>query len=211
MRRSWTATAAVLAGLTLATLAGCGVPSSSEPIDRGTAPPARAQGKSVPNEPPGADAAQLPQDVVRLYLQAAAWGNSKSADRPGAIDAAERRLRGFLTPEGQTKWSPGDRALNLVRVHIGAAHPLADGSTTIDVTLDPVGVLDEFGSVRPAASTAPLHHTFRVVPVDGGHRRLVDAPVGFVMDVAALDSWYARRTIYFWAAGSTSVLAPDTR
>jgi hypothetical protein len=211
MRRLRSGVAALTAGLVLAA-GGCGVPRSGAPIDRGTAPPALPQGRSGPQAPEGPDGALTAQDLVRRYLQAAAWGNSKSADRPGAIDDAELRLRGFFTSEAVSSWSPGDRELNLVRVALGDAHPAGDGSVTVDATLEPVGVLDEFGSVHPASDPAPVHTTFRAVPTDHGRGwRFVSAPSGFYLDVAQLNVWYTPRTIYFWAAGSDSVLVPDTR
>ncbi len=204
--------ALVVAGV-VAGSAGCGVPGSSAPIDRGPAPAAGVQQpQPVPPEPLGPDTAVSAQDLVQRYLQAAAWGNSKSADRPTAVDDAEQRVRKFLTPNAEQRWTPGNRDLTLVRVSLAAPVSAGDGASVLDAVLEPVGILDDLGSVDPPASAEPIHTAFRVVPVGGGQRRLDAAPSGLFLNVDELDTWYDQRTIYFWSdSDKDAVLVPDLR
>ncbi|MBT8228282.1 MAG: hypothetical protein HKP61_04075 [Dactylosporangium sp.] len=191
---------------------GCGVPGTSLPIDRGAAPPADVQERPVPYEPEGPDRATSAQEVIQGYFQAAAWSNSKGGNRPNAIEDAERRVRGFLTAEGASAWSAGNRELTLVRVSLGEASGAGDGAVAVEATLEPVGVLDDVGSVRAPSTTDLMHYTFTIVPTDSGrHRRLLGVPNGLFLDVSFLMRWYDVRTIYFWAADSSTVLVPDRR
>lgn len=202
------ATASLIPGL-----AACGVPTSSRPIIRGTAPEApRAAPEPVAHDPQGPDNALSAQDLVQRYLQAAAWGNSTGADRPDAVDKAELLARRFLTDSAASQWSAGDRELVLVRVTLGAPHFNPNGSTTIEAVLDPVGILTDVGSVEPATTAGRVAFSFVVVSLDGGRRRLDGAPSGLFLNVETLSTWYDTRTIYFWdTSESTPVLVPDVR
>ena len=83
--------------------AGCGVPGSSRPVVVGDAPKLGARGDSSPVSPHGPDAAADARQLVEYYLQAAAWGNAVSQDRPHAYDDAVNRVRQFLTLDGRTR------------------------------------------------------------------------------------------------------------
>lgn len=215
MRRAIARLSRVVAGVGLLGLvvAGCGVPGSSRPIDRGSAPPINGDKSATQlTTPQGPDGATSPLDVVQRYLQAAAWSNSKGGDRPKAADEAEQLVRKFLTDEAAATWSAGNKELNLVRVVLGNTKAAGDGSVTIDATLEPVGVLDDVGSVKKPTATAPLRFTFSVVTIDGGRqRRLAGAPPGLFLDVSTITGWYEVRTVYFWSSDSGAVLVPDRR
>lgn len=213
-RRRLATLAATALAAGVVTLGGCGVPDSSRPIVRGTAPPAVGVPPGpVPRAPQGPDDAISPQDLVQRYLQAAAWGNSRAADRPEAVDDAERRVRAFMTEDGSRAWSTGNRELTLVRVKLEAPRvEPSDGATVIDATLVPVGVLTEVGSVEPPLTATTTQFSFTVVSIDGGQRRLTGAPPGLVLDVETITTWYDPRKIYFWdGSDANAALVPDLR
>lgn len=192
---------------------GCGVPDSSEPIDRGTAPVVDVEERTVAAEPQGPDdGTPTAQDVVERYFQAAAWSNSEGGNRPDALSEAEERVRAFLTADTASEWTSGNKELTLVRVVLGEPRDAGDGSVVIDATLEPVGVLNDVGAVVLASTTTLINYSFTVVSTDGGtHKRIAGVPTGLFFDVSYLTTWYDAWTIYFWAADSSTILVPDLR
>lgn len=196
--------------------AGCGVPGSSRPVERGLAPQlSNLAEQPVAPEPPGPDSASSASELVQFYLQQAAWGNAQGQDRPDALNDAVKRVRRYLVSDSADAWQPGTGGgVTLVRVSLGAPVEVAGqvGAFTLDARIEPVGVLGTNGAVEPPPSTDPFQYQFKVVGAGGGRFRLVQVPNTLMFDVDELNDWYEPRMIYFWSdAGSERVLVPDRR
>ncbi len=191
-----------------AVTAGCGVPGSGPPVVVGAAPRLGARTDTTPVSPAGPERANDAQQLVDLYLQAAAWGNAVTTDRPRAVEEAAERARRFLTPQAASQWRPGTR-LTVVQRRFGAQATLPNRAVRVDVTLQTVGVLTNQGSVLatpPVSVTYPLE----VMPSDDGHGRINNPPDGMLLSSEGLRLLYETEPVYFWdTLGRT--LVPDLR
>jgi hypothetical protein len=188
--------------------AGCGVPGKGRPIVVGEAPKLGGHSEVNPDPPPGPAGASTPVDLVKRYLQAAAWGDA-SANRPNGFPDAVDKVRSFLTEEYKQWTPPGNAGITIVRViNWGEAVPVTGG--VVRVTLQPVGVLVDHGKVQPMAQPAQVVE-FPVVPASvGSGLRIARAPKGLMLSDEALRDWYEVHPIYFWNTGD-QVLVPDLR
>lgn len=193
----------LLAGVTAAALAGCGIGVPEGVTVDGPGPSAGPGLASSQNEtPPKWSATVL--DPVRLvsdFLQAAAGDHSN----PNAHTAVMTDVRKFL--KDGDGWDRGAGQLKLVQV-VGV--PLSR-DTTVDVTLRHIGTLDTYGSVTPLAQPFEKSYKFHFSPGPGGSGLVMtDPPDELLLDVRSLTRYYTRLPIYFWNEDQTS-LVPDVR
>lgn len=184
-------------------LTGCGIPADTDVIPVGPGP---AEGRtagdggvvSLPNPRESAtDKAQF----INYYLQAAA----------GDPDGAMKRIEQFLAPSLRSGFKPSGDAVKVVRQ---TEKPLVNaGSDSITLTLQTIGSLQENGVLIPAPEAQPYKYVLTVGSLTGQAgffvTQLPDPNVMLLSDTA-LDSYYQRRTIYFWNTENTG-LVPDLR
>lgn len=207
--RRWLIAVLLVAGLPLP-LVGCGVPSSGPAIVVKAAPR-----NGVPSNPDAAVTKKTPlgvtdpQELVRRYLQAMAWGNDTSQD-PNATDKAVESAKAFLTPEAQANWVRG-QDITVVRVQFNLLPVTTANGIRVDVAMQPVGVLDGHGSIEPKATGVPSTYSFTVVPEERGRGlRIANPPNGMLLSTEGLDNLYNVEPIYFWDSSNRS-LVPDLR
>lgn len=210
--------AAVLGTAAVAVPAGCGVPSGGPPIVDGAGPsfgPGAADGNGKAPVPQDANS---PEALIRKYLGAVSGRVENDAD----LTKAQERATEFLTTNARQGWQAGNQ-ITVVRLLSGPNRSAGDrpGATFVDVTLEPVGVMQTNGTVgAPAGSTAAKSVRFTVVPNDDPDRSggllidAIDGPpqfAGMLLDSAGLDDmWYHPQLIYFWDTGRRG-LVPDLR
>jgi hypothetical protein len=199
-------TAALALSLTLL-MAGCGITGSRRPVVVGDAPRLGLRAEVPDASPPRPDDAHNAQELVELYLQAAAWANLGTTDPPQARSAVER-AQGFLTETARAAWQPGP-TVQVVAVHL--ENPVqADGKLKVLATLRTVGVLTETGSVTTTGDSKPSPYVFEVQQLLGGGFRLTNPPAGLLLSTAGLVRLYETHPVYFWDH-SDGKLVPDLR
>jgi hypothetical protein len=99
--------------------------------------------------------------------------------------------------------------VNVVDAQLGA--PAQDGNVVrVPVTLRPIGVLTETGSVTRLDDPQPSTYPFEVAQLPGGGFRLKNPPAGLLLSVEGLARLYEAHPIYFWDHGDGK-LVPDLR
>lgn len=194
----------LLAGVTAVVLAGCGIGVPQGVTVDGPGPSAGPGLASSQNEtPPKWSPTVLdPGRLVTDFLQAAAGDHSTQ----NAHTAVMTDVRKFLR-DGEG-WDRGAGQLKLVQV---VDQPLSRGTTSADVTLRHIGVLDTYGSVTPLAEPFQKSYQFHFAPGPGGSGLVMtDPPDELLLDVESLTRYYMRLPIYFWNNEDTS-LVPDVR
>ncbi|MFC0529231.1 LpqB family beta-propeller domain-containing protein [Phytohabitans kaempferiae] len=200
-RRVLAAAAAALA----VGLSGCGIPDETEVRDIGPAPePGFAQSGDVGQGPPTRDAAPTIEGFVDNFLAAPA----------GEPDKAVQRVRDYLTESSRERIKVDAGAgLNVVRVRdTTIAQAEQQGSYKVTLKVDQVGVLNEQGSIGPAALNETTY-TFTIGGVEGPEGWYVTSPPttdALLVSTDALRKYYTPLTIYFWSVDRTT-LVPDAR
>jgi hypothetical protein len=187
--------------------AACGVPTHTEV--RVDGPGLQADRLAARGEvgPAGPTEATDEDDLVDLFLQAAA----------GQLATAPERLVEFIHPDDRDEWEPG----TTVTVVQQDGAPETDRNGRVDIRARQVGVLTEAGYIEPPASDELLTFTFQVVDADTDGepsardfvRRLYirDPPQIMLMSEEALRSYYLPTPVYFWDSGDGDSLVPDLR
>jgi hypothetical protein len=190
------------AGVLLATLllAGCGIPDDSDVQDVGPGPSAGPSFGDDGNPPIqfGPADAEDPSQLINYYLQAAA------GDSQGALG----RVRKFLTPEAQASFKPSATAgIEVVRPTENAL--VNPGKATVTLTVQQVGELQSNGLLDPSGDPQARPLTFEVAKGVHGWA-ITKAPNTLLLSDSGLNTFYQRRTIYFWNNTNTG-LVPDMR
>jgi hypothetical protein len=188
------------AALVLVLAGGCGVSQTSGPADLGDAAVARPFSSGIVKEPPSADGASSPVDLVTRYLQAGV----------GADEKAVERVRRFFVA-GST-WRSPSPALTVVRL-IGPLEPrLQQGGNRYVVSARAlrVGTLTA-GAFEPRPDPRPDTLRFTVVGQGSPTQwRLEKAEDGLMIGDTTLESHYQPSPVYFWNSDRTH-LVPDLR
>ena len=201
-------TAAVIGVALAVSLAGCGITGSGRPVVVGDAPRLGLRAEVPDASVAQPDDAHTAPDLVKLYLEAAAWANLTQSD-PTVAAAAVTRAQSFLTPEGRAKWQPGT-SVNVVQATLDPAVQAGKDKVRVQATIRPLGVLTETGSVSPPDDPQPIPYTFQVSQLPGGGYRLDDPPQGLLLSVDGLSRLYETHPVYFWDHGDGR-LVPDLR
>ena len=148
-----------------------------------------------PAQPQAPEAGQLPDQIVRGFIQAAADSN----DAP--YDAAKQ----FLTPQARTSWQPATASVivldDLYRLQ-------TDDTSTVTIRGTELAVLDPDRSYR-ATNPQPYVRTMHLVKVDG-EWRISDPPAEVLIQDQDFDQAFRLRTVYFLDQ-TGSVVVPDPR
>jgi hypothetical protein len=191
------ATVALLAGL----LAGCGIPDSTDVVSvaRGPSTGLSSGDENAPTRTSRESTDDKAQFIAN-YLQAAA----------GDVAGATTRVKDFIAPAARRGFKP-TQELRVVRL---VEKPLVNpGSAKVSLKVQQVGVLSgTSGTLEPPVSVAGItSYDFDVDAVEGQSGLYVTkAPQLLLLSDTALNTFYERRTIYFWNREKTA-LVPDVR
>jgi hypothetical protein len=189
---------ALLAGV----LGGCGIPDHTEVVVVGAGPsdglttgedeaPTRVARESITDR----------TELIERYLQAAAGGDLESA-------AVANRVREFIDPSKRDDF----KLATEIRVVRLGERPLNDpGSTQVELrNVQQVGVLSAKGTLDPPIG-GTANYDFQVSEVRGEAGLFITKmPDVLLLSDTALNTYYTRRTIYFWNNDYTA-LVPDVR
>jgi hypothetical protein len=196
----------------LAALAGCGVPTGGAPIVDGQGPAPGGGGLFTAGLPPEPGDATSPADLVRKYLLAVA----------GPLD---RDHREFMTATMTQNWTPDQQTITVVRQVGDPTQSQGADVTTVTISLQPVGSLNDYGQVIPGLSRAASCQ-FSVVdnPAGDGTWLIDDIKSSpnlvnnMLLSGEALDAslgLYTPQLLYFWTttnkSGMPDGLVPDLR
>jgi hypothetical protein len=185
----------------LVTLGGCGI-GSGQVIADGLAPkdgPGGVTGISGPPKRSGFKNIQ-PGDLVTAFLQA-------SAANPADPAARELLMRTYVVG---AEWRPtGElKVVHIVNPDVRQATVNnADGTYTVNLLLQHVGVLDDDGVLAASDDEGTEEVRFTVVN-SGGELMLRDPPREFLLSDAGLGTYFEARPLYFYNGGT---LVPDLR
>jgi hypothetical protein len=193
------------------TLAGCGVPTSSDVQHVGPGPAAGSGSPSEGEPPPSEDDATTPEEQVDNFLQAAA----------GSPENAEDRVRRFIRSTDRERWDPEDsiRVVRLLQVPL--VTEVGEGSWRVELTVQPVGTLHADGYLD-AVSGGPTSYEFGVATEGGGivgdgrneplRLRIAEPPAELLLVDTALtnEDYFYPTPIYFWD-NDHEQLVPDLR
>lgn len=191
--------------LTLALVAGCGVPTDTEVRADGPPPGAEPQRPGRAEPPPGPDDASDEDELVEYFLQA-------GTDPATAVEV----LRDFIHTSEREQWQP-DPQVHVVRIEDLLSTP--GDQVRYDLTVRRIGQLGLNGVVEPRAGSQDERFTFSVtserVPADGAAAaaerfRIVDPPPFILLDDRALERHFQQRPVYFWDRDQRE-LVPDLR
>lgn len=201
--------AGIAGGAFAAALSGCGVPTSSKPTAVGKAPREGGGGDRAEARIPTTEGISSPQDLLSRFLQAPATGDVDPAARRERIERATRYARLFLTAEAGSEWQPGPQ---IVLVDVT---DVRNGFDDVTATLQPVGVLNDFGGVDKtpdlAVDLGQLRFTVeRVAGPDGGLRLTGKLPNLLMLSTDGLNDLFDVQPIYFWDP-EYRYLVPDRR
>jgi hypothetical protein len=211
--------AALLIAAALGGAGGCGVSSSGGPVDIGDAlSVGGGPGNDTVLRPDRPSVADTPEKLVRLYLWAAAGGDT----------GASARMREFLTTNALKAWREPPPAqsqtlpLTVIRI---VGNPLITAPerdrTPVTITYQVVGQLTEQGVVTDLpgdSSVSQVSHSMKfwvVAPERENSLRIdqieaTDAPPGLMISDDALTALYRPQSVYFWDAANTRLI-PDLR
>ena len=200
--------------LLLATVvSGCGISSTSKPVDEGDKIDSAidnsidAEVKPLPSE----NEASTPEQQVENFLDAAVGGTS----------SAKEQVKKFLTRNALGAFpavaNPNDPPLTVIRL-LGAPHAGAVVGDETPVTIDyqVVGTMTGgLGHIDDIAADAPKQTTFGIVVDEAsGHLRIDkvdgDLPPGLLLSDTAITDYYLTQPLYFWDNGYNA-LVPDLR
>jgi hypothetical protein len=200
--------AGALGVLLVGGLAGCGIPDNGE-IEVDGSVPSAVSGSSDGrrDEAPSRTASGSdPAAFIRNYLAAAA----------GEPDRAYTRVQKFIGQEGMARLQVkqgSEVALTVVRLTERAVvTPNNNGTTTVKITVQQIGVLRTNGMlVPPVATEKEYKFTLRAAAETAGPGLfLTDPPNVLLLSDDALRQYYRTNTIYFWNSDQTR-LVPDQR
>ncbi|GAA5195073.1 hypothetical protein GCM10023322_60960 [Rugosimonospora acidiphila] len=207
----------------LAAPAACGLPSGGRPIIDGPAAPAGPGTSNTDLQAPLQQDATDAGGLVTNFLNAVAGKLDVDTD----FNKANERAKTYLTDNAQKTWSSGSQ-VTVVRVVEGPASSAGPaGETFVDVTLQPVGILRNDGTVAPGSNTPvpPPQVAMRFTVVlsdrqpgtylidDIGPRSANGSTLtGMLLDSTGLSRWYDPHLVYFWSTDSDRRgLVPDLR
>ncbi|MBF9127677.1 hypothetical protein I0C86_01500 [Plantactinospora sp. S1510] len=205
--------AAILAGVVLLAsgLSACGIPDETDVRVHGPGPVADTLPADGPGAapPPGRAASGVdPEQFARNFLTAAA----------GEASEAYKRVNEYIVLQKQFPKS-GNEDVNLVRMRFPNPRIIrnSDGTSTVEIEVQPVGVLRANGSVDEPDDTGVTEVTYKftigAAPTDPGATDglwVLVPPQVLLMDVEALGNYYEEHTIYFWNQDGDA-LVPDLR
>ncbi|MFI7598715.1 LpqB family beta-propeller domain-containing protein [Actinoplanes sp. NPDC049681] len=197
-RRRPAAVLAAVLGVVLA-LSGCGIPDNTEVTKVGRGPsPGFATGDDGAPPRHERDATTEISEFVRYYLEAAG----------GDPDSALERVQKFLSPSAAATF----KAPSEIKVVHLADTPLVNpGSDKVTLKVQTLGVLGHNGVLGPAPDTGIQTYELTVAAVAGKDGLFVTkAPPVLLLSDEALNTFFQRRTIYFWNHEFTA-LVPDVR
>ena len=198
----------LLAGVLLpAGLVGCGIPQETDvQVDGRLGQTAESGALSSAAQPPGPMASTEPKEFIRNYLSAVA----------GDREQAYNRVRQYIEPQARG-WLEGRRGSDLYVIRLREqpeATPLdPNGTVTVTVKVQQLGVLRTDGSLAPPAPGGPDEYKFVLRQAgegESGWRITDDSPKLLLLSDDALDWYYVPQTIYFWNSEQTR-LVPDQR
>ncbi len=182
-------------------LGGCGIPAKSGVRVLGAGPSAgpAQDNDTTPPDPVSRGSTRDYRAFVSNYLEASA----------GDWEGWKDRVTKFMTPALRKTFKPTRPGVVVVR-------PIADplytpGESNVSVDVQDIGQLDNTGTLVPSSDPNPRPHTlnFQVELHDDG-LYLSGAPSYMLLSAKGLETYYLRRTIYFWNSGNTG-LVPDVR
>lgn len=186
-------------------IAGCGIPSETDVRADGNGPAPWSGSDSGVGEPPEtrAQSGDDPPKFAENFLQAAA----------GETGEAYKRVWDFIASENRSQLRERqDVAINVVRLTEATPRVTAnsDGSYTVRVLVQQVGVLTKDGTVSPPTETAS-EYTFTVGRLGRGNGLWVlKPPPVLLLSTEGLKKYYQPRVIYFWNPEQTALI-PDLR
>jgi Lipoprotein LpqB beta-propeller domain len=196
-------------GATAAAGAACGVPSTSDPQRVGNAP-SSGPTPAAPPEPPRADDATSPIELVQNYLKVTAWANV-NGDKSEELAQAQTRARAFLAAPIAEGWKPGS-TLTVGRARFDSSQTDQQGRTSVTVVWTSLGKLNEFGAIEP--DQLPSATLVFVVATNGVGYRIVELPKpDLLLSDEGLRAFYDQQPIYFWDQNdpNNALLVPDVR
>jgi hypothetical protein len=195
-------------------LVGCGVAAANHPFDEGEpAAPGPGASRTETRNPPGPDAAEQADDLVRNFLQTAAGGSTQ------AIDRSKQYLTGTASDSWAGLVSGDNPPLMVVRIVSGptmATPVVSEGVTLtpVSLTYQPVGVLTDRGRIDSLANLETRALNFSVVADEQFKIRIaaIDGwPAGqLLLSDEGLTEYYQMQPIYFWDT-EYKALVPDLR
>ncbi|MEV6928849.1 LpqB family beta-propeller domain-containing protein [Dactylosporangium sp. NPDC051485] len=192
-------------------LAGCGLPSRTEPKYSG---PAHSAAPPAPgnNRPPVPTPASSAIDLVQQFLRASVQGNIDSDDDSSQNRETRDRLRMFMTPAAAQSWTAPADGLVIVRdMHLEQTQ-VVNGAYVVEAKITPIGTLNGRGEFDAQQKPDPFTARFVVESTVSGDFRLREAPSELLMTESGFKDWYEWQPIYFWEAnGSSAKLVPDMR
>ncbi len=183
-------------------LSGCGIPDNSAVVPVGPGP-ARDQSSGsdvTPTKPDRADTTDV-ATFLNNFLTAPA----------GDYDSAVQGVKSYMAPSLAGTFKPTTGTITVVR-RIG--NPLINvGNPLVTFKAQIVGMLDDQGVLKPWLSPDTMDYHLRVDYVQGQSGLFVtgiDKQNQLLLDDTALNSFYTRRTIYFWNTDHSGLI-PDIR
>lgn len=192
-RRRWRArSAALLAALTIASLAACASIPTSGPVREGLQTLDQFE-SSIVFRPSGPSAGASQEEIVRGFVRAA----SSSA---GDYEVA----RQFLTPRYAEQWDPWLGAL----VDEGTQqYAIAEEGVAV-LSLRLAASVDASGRLTPAPPGGTTTVMFELVE-HAGEWRISSAPTGIILDKGTFTEAWTARSVYFLSGDNR--LVPETR
>jgi hypothetical protein len=206
-------------------IAACGLPSGSRPIVDGPGPSGGAGSGDSPVRAPVPEDAFDPVTLVQKFFGAVAGRVRLPAD----LTRADQRAEAFLTPRAKKAWHSGGPIVVVHRLTDETPASGASGdSTLVDVTVQPAGVLGQWGTVEELPgqiSSDPWTLRFTVVGSGGRGQLLIDHIDGapgdpgmmlYSSNLTEQSGLYTPQLIYFWSPetqpnGQPKGLVPDLR
>lgn len=198
----------LLAGVLLLP-AGCGIPAETDVQVDGSVPVAEPGSlNGPPAAPPAPTDSDEPVPFIENYLRAAAAGER---------DQAYARARSFLAAEtrdqlpGKPQTSEIDLTVVRLRAKPESTPPNNQGTSTVRLKVQQVGVLRADGTLGPPAATETeyVFELRRAGPAGTG-LLITRLPPLLLTSDSALREYYRQHKVYFWNSDLTR-LVPDLR
>ena len=181
-------------------LGGCGIPDDTavQRVGPGPSTGAAAGEDVAPQERNGRDTTSSAATFVRYYLEAAA----------GDPNTALERVKQFLSPSAAATFKA---SADLRVIHLVEDPLINPGSDEVTLQAKTVGVLGHNGILDPVTDGSTNEYKLTVSSINGKSGLFVtNAPSVLLLSDTALNTFYERRTLYFWNLEHTG-LVPDMR